>query len=107
MLLHKGLQWVQFDLQGARPDKIFAVVIWHAHDTPKVCRSVIVQAADDEDFTENVGARCSTTTATTVPVWALGPTGNTSRVTGEEVVDAEGGARVFCASIPTAAPTAR
>jgi hypothetical protein len=52
VLLHKGLQWVQFDL-GVRW-QIFAVVVWHAHDTPKVCRSVIVQAADDEDFTENV-----------------------------------------------------
>jgi hypothetical protein len=52
VLLHKGLQWVQFDLGVRR--QIFAVVIWHAHDTPKVCRSVIVQAADDPDFTENV-----------------------------------------------------
>jgi hypothetical protein len=52
VLLHKGLQWVQFDLGVRR--QIFAVVIWHAHDTPKVCRSVIVQAADDGDFTGNV-----------------------------------------------------
>jgi len=52
VLLHKGLQWVQFDLGAAH--EIFAVVIWHAHDTPKVYRSVIVQAADDPDFTENV-----------------------------------------------------
>jgi hypothetical protein len=54
VLLHKGLQWVQFDLGVAH--EIFAVVIWHAHDTPKVYRSVIVQAADDPDFTENVRA---------------------------------------------------
>jgi hypothetical protein len=52
VLLHKGLQWVQFDL--GLPREIFAVVIWHAHDSPKVYRSVIVQAADDQDFTENV-----------------------------------------------------
>jgi hypothetical protein len=43
---------VQFDLGSNQ--EIFAVVIWHAHDIPKIYRSVIVQAADDEDFTENV-----------------------------------------------------
>ncbi|HZM05168.1 MAG TPA: hypothetical protein VFC44_19390, partial [Candidatus Saccharimonadales bacterium] len=52
VLLHKGLQWIQFDL-GAEQE-IFAVAIWHAHDTPKIYRSVIVQAADDPDFTDNV-----------------------------------------------------
>ncbi len=51
-LLRKGLQWVQFDL-GA-PQEISAVVFWHAHDIPKVYRSVIVQVADDADFTANV-----------------------------------------------------
>jgi hypothetical protein len=52
VLLRKGLQWVQFDL-GA-PRQIFAIAIWHAHDTAKIYRSVIVQVADDPDFTENV-----------------------------------------------------
>jgi hypothetical protein len=51
LLLHKGLQWVQFDL-GA-PHEIFALVVWHAFDTHKIYRSVIVQVADDGDFTEN------------------------------------------------------
>jgi hypothetical protein len=50
--LRKGLQWVQFDLGGNQ--EIYAIAIWHAHDTAKICRSVIVQLADDEDFTENV-----------------------------------------------------
>jgi len=50
--LRKGLQWVQFDLGSNQ--EIYAVAIWHAHDTAKICRSVIVQVADDEDFTENV-----------------------------------------------------
>lgn len=50
-LLRKGLQWIQFDL-GA-PHEIFAIVIWHAHDTPKVYHSVIVQTADDPDFAVN------------------------------------------------------
>jgi len=50
--LRKGLQWVQFDLGGNQ--EIYAIVIWHAHDTAKICQSVIVQVADDEDFTDNV-----------------------------------------------------
>jgi len=51
-LLRKGLQHLQFDL-GA-PHEIFAIIIWHAHDAPKIFRSVIVQAAADADFTQNV-----------------------------------------------------
>lgn len=51
-MLRKGLQWIQFDL-GA-PQEIYAIAIWHAHDTAKVYRSVIVQVADDADFTSNV-----------------------------------------------------
>jgi hypothetical protein len=51
-LLRKGTQWVQIDL-GA-PHEIFAIVIWHAHDAPKVYRDVIVQVSDDADFVENV-----------------------------------------------------
>jgi hypothetical protein len=52
VLLRKGLQWVQFDL--GRPSELFAIAVWHAHDTPKIYHSVIVQVADDEDFTDNV-----------------------------------------------------
>ena len=36
------------------PQAIFALVIWHAHNMPKVYHDVIVQVADDPDFTENV-----------------------------------------------------
>ncbi len=54
LLLHKGLQWVQIDL--GMPHEIFAVVVWHAFDAPKIYRSVIVQIADDADFTENARA---------------------------------------------------
>lgn len=50
--LHRKLQWVQIDLEQAA--KIFAVVVWHAHDTPQVVHDVIVQLADDADFTQNV-----------------------------------------------------
>jgi hypothetical protein len=52
VLLHKGLQWIQFDF--GKPEEIFAVAIWHAHDTAKIYRAVIVQVADDADFTQNV-----------------------------------------------------
>jgi hypothetical protein len=52
VLLRKGVQWVQIDL-GA-PSALYAVVIWHAHDTPKVYHGVVVQVADDAAFTQNV-----------------------------------------------------
>jgi hypothetical protein len=35
-------------------NEIFAIVIWHAHNTAKVYHDVIVQVADDPDFKENV-----------------------------------------------------
>jgi hypothetical protein len=36
------------------PQEIFALVIWHAHNMAKVYHDVIVQVADDPDFTEKV-----------------------------------------------------
>ncbi len=50
--LRKGTQWIQFDL-GA-PSEIFAILVWHAHNTPKVYHSVIVQFSDDPAFKKNV-----------------------------------------------------
>lgn len=50
--LRKGVQYVQFDF-GA-PQEIFAIVIWHAHDTPKVYHSVVMQTAGDAGFTKEV-----------------------------------------------------
>src|SRR5262245_47538963 len=52
IFLRKGPQWVQMDL-GA-DNEIFAIVIWHAHNTPKVYHSVIVQVSDDPAFTDKV-----------------------------------------------------
>jgi hypothetical protein len=52
VLLHKGVQWVQIDLGSAQ--EIYAVVFWHAHDTPKVYHGVVVQVADNAEFTQNV-----------------------------------------------------
>jgi hypothetical protein len=50
--LRRRLQWVQIDLES--PHRIYAVVIWHAHDEHQIVHDVIVQVADDADFTENV-----------------------------------------------------
>ena len=52
LFLRKGTQWVQMDLGSAQ--ELFALVIWHAHNMPKIYHNVIVQVADEPDFTENV-----------------------------------------------------
>jgi hypothetical protein len=52
IFLRKGTQWVQMDLGS--PQEIFAIVLWHAHNSAKVYHDIIVQAADDADFIENV-----------------------------------------------------
>lgn len=52
VLLRKGVQWVQVDLGS--PYDIYAIVVWHAHDTPKVYHGVVAQVADDPEFKENV-----------------------------------------------------
>jgi hypothetical protein len=52
VLLRKGPQWVQIDLGGRR--EIYAIVVWHAHDRPKVYHGVVARVADDADFTRNV-----------------------------------------------------
>jgi hypothetical protein len=52
IFLRKGTQWVQMDLGS--PQEIFALVIWHAHNMAKVYHDVIVQVADDPDFTNDV-----------------------------------------------------
>ena len=52
IFLRKGTQWLQIDLGAAH--EIFAVAIWHAHNSVKVYHDVIVQVADDPDFIENV-----------------------------------------------------
>lgn len=50
--LRKGTQWVQLDLGSAQ--EMFAILIWHAHNSAKVYHDVIVQVADDQDFIQNV-----------------------------------------------------
>jgi hypothetical protein len=50
--LRKGTQWVQMDFGS--PQEIFAIVIWHAHNSAKVYHDVIVQVSDDPDFVSGV-----------------------------------------------------
>ena len=50
--LRKGTQWVQLDL--GESVEVFAIVLWHAHNMPKVYQDVIVQAADEPDFKSGV-----------------------------------------------------
>ncbi len=47
-----GVQWVQIDLQ--KDYNIYAIVVWHFHSQARVYRDVVVQVADDPDFTSNV-----------------------------------------------------
>jgi hypothetical protein len=47
-----GKKWVQIDL-GARAN-IYGVSVWHYHRSSRAYRDVIVEVADDVDFTENV-----------------------------------------------------
>jgi hypothetical protein len=51
-LLRKGAQFVQFDLGDTK--ELYAIVIWHAHDTAKVYHDVIVQVSGDPGFEQNV-----------------------------------------------------
>jgi hypothetical protein len=50
--LHRRTQWVQIDL--GQPVKIYAIVVWHAHNTYQVYHDVIVQVSNDPDFTQGV-----------------------------------------------------
>lgn len=50
--LHRRTQWVQIDLE--QKAKMYAVVVWHAHNTYQVYQDVILQVSDDPDFTTGV-----------------------------------------------------
>lgn len=50
--MRKGTQWVQIDLENVYP--VYAIVLWHDHRWLQVFHEVIVQAADDPEFTKNV-----------------------------------------------------
>ena len=50
--LRKGVQWVQIDLEASYP--LYAILLWHDHRELLLFRCVVVQIADDADFTRNV-----------------------------------------------------
>jgi hypothetical protein len=50
--LSPGLQWVQIDLE--KPVQIYAVYVWHYFREARSYEDVIVQVAEDEQFTKNV-----------------------------------------------------
>jgi hypothetical protein len=50
--LGPGKQHVTVDLGAVH--EIYAVLFWHFHKTPRVVFDVVVQIADDQDFTRNV-----------------------------------------------------
>ena len=50
--MKKGTQWVQIDLEKEYP--VAAIVVWHDHRWLQVFHDVVVQAADDPEFTKNV-----------------------------------------------------
>src|SRR5947209_274230 len=50
--MKKGTQWVQVDLEKEYP--MSAIVLWHDHRWIQVFHAVVVQAADDAEFTKNV-----------------------------------------------------
>jgi len=58
LVLNADLQWIQIDLDAQK--EIYAVWIWHSFDTPteknppRIYNDVIVQIADDPDFSEGV-----------------------------------------------------
>jgi hypothetical protein len=50
--LPKGKQWVQIDLE--KKMTISAIILWHDYRELQVFHGVVVQVADDADFTQNV-----------------------------------------------------
>jgi hypothetical protein len=52
LIMRKNTQYVQIDLENACT--MHVILIWHAHDAPKIYRDVVVQVADDPDFIDNV-----------------------------------------------------
>jgi hypothetical protein len=50
--MRRGVQWVQIDLE--QPSTIFYILVWHAHNAMQIYHSVVIQIADDADFTQNL-----------------------------------------------------
>jgi hypothetical protein len=50
--LRRRTQWVQIDLGDEY--KLYAILVWHAHNTPQIYHDVIVQVSNDESFSKDV-----------------------------------------------------
>ncbi len=47
-----GAMWIQFDLEAKQ--EVYGVLIWHEHQEKTTYNDIIVQVADDAEFTKNV-----------------------------------------------------
>ena len=52
MQMRRGVQWVQIDLEQSAT--IHYILVWHAHNAAQIYKCVVIQIADDADFTQNV-----------------------------------------------------
>lgn len=52
VVLHRKVQWLQVDLENSA--EIYAIVVWHDHSMPQICKCVIVQLSDDKEFKTDV-----------------------------------------------------
>jgi hypothetical protein len=50
--LGPGTQWIQIDL--GKKTTLYAIALWHYHAQARAYRDVVIQVADDADFTKNV-----------------------------------------------------
>lgn len=50
--LAAGLQWIQIDF--GIPHDLYALALWHFHEGERVYFDVVVQVADDPEFTQNI-----------------------------------------------------
>jgi hypothetical protein len=50
--MRRGSQWAQIDLE--KPASISYILVWHAHNAAQIYKCVVIQIADDADFTQNV-----------------------------------------------------
>ncbi len=50
--MRRGTQWVQIDLE--KPATLSYILVWHAHNAAQIYKCVVIQIAEDADFTQNV-----------------------------------------------------
>jgi hypothetical protein len=52
VVLERGLQWVQIDLQ--QPAVLYAIALWHYGVCERIYHDVVIQASDDPNFKQDV-----------------------------------------------------